>query len=320
MNQYLPAIISAALTCGVLLVVYAIYKLRTAQDPLARMEETPSRYGAAPEKKAHKSPVSDYVNKRVAGSSYAEKTARRLSQADIRLTPAEFLSARIGAAALGLLFGMFLGTYIGLPRLVGALALAVVGYMVPAFVIGFKRRKRISSFNSQLADTTMMLANSLRAGYSLLQSMDLMARDAPQPTAMELRRVVQEVGVGLTLADALANLLRRVPSGDLDLLITAIGIQQEVGGNLSLVLEGIAHTIRERVRIKGEVRVLTSQGRYSGYVITCLPIAMAVLVNLINPGYMNPLFKFPWIVMPIASAVMIVIAYAIIRKIVNIEV
>lgn len=314
-----PALISLALSAGVLLIILAVVLSRSGRDPWARMDGAPVArdHGAARERSA---PVKEYLNRRLQGSTYAEKVARQLTQADVRLSPAEFVAAQIGAAAVGGVLGVLLAMRLGLPVLVGVLVMALANSRAPALVVRFKRAKRVKLFNAQLADTTMMLANSLKAGYSLLQSMDLISKDAPAPTSVEYRRVVQEVGVGLTLTEALANLLRRVPSDDLDLMITAIGVQQEVGGNLSTVLEGIAHTIRERVRIKGEIGVLTSQGRYSGYVITALPIGMGAIITLINPGYMAPLFTFPWIIMPIVSLILIGIAYFIIRKIVNIEV
>jgi tight adherence protein B len=155
--------------------------------------------------------------------------------------------------------------------------------------------------------------------------MDLVAREARAPMATEFRRVVQEVGLGMSTDVALANLHRRVPSDDLDLMITAINIQHEVGGNLAQILEGISHTIRERVRIKGEIRAITSMQRGSGYVITAMPIFLAVMLSMINPGYMAPIFTFglppdAWCCFPLTSLVMIGIGYVVIMKIVDIDI
>lgn len=321
MSPLMPAIISASLAVGLLLVMYAIVKLRTGPDPWVRLERGAQRQPeATPGKKGRKSPLSDKMNKKMSGSGYADKIARRMVQADIKLSPAEFVASRVGAAAIGGVVGYLLALRVGLPPPAGVAVMLLVGYMVPSLVVGYKRKKRVDQFNQQLADSVMMTANSLKAGYSLLQSMDLISRDAPQPTATEFRRVVQEIGVGLSLTDALQNLLRRVPSPDLDLLISAIGIQQDVGGNLSTVLEQIANTIRERVKIKGEVKVLTAQGRASGYVITGLPLIIGVALNIINPEYVKPMWTWPWILMPGVALIMIGIAYFIIQKIVNIEV
>jgi tight adherence protein B len=155
--------------------------------------------------------------------------------------------------------------------------------------------------------------------------MELVSREAPPPMSNEFRRVVQEVGLGLSTEDAMNNLLRRVPSDDLDLLITAVNIQHEVGGNLAPILETIGHTIRERVRIKGEIAVLTAQGRISAYVITALPIFLAIVITVINPTYMAPIFTFglppnAWCCLPVTALAMIIAGFFAIMKIVDIEV
>jgi tight adherence protein B len=153
----------------------------------------------------------------------------------------------------------------------------------------------------------------------------MVGREAPAPTSSEFRRVVQEVGLGRTTEEALNNLLRRMPSDDLDLLITAVNIQMEVGGNLAQILDTIGHTIRERVRIKGEIQTLTAQGRISAYVITGLPIALGIFITMLNPDYMAPIFTFgmppaAWCCLPVTSLVMIAIGYFAIMKIIDIEV
>ncbi|MDQ3327134.1 MAG: type II secretion system F family protein [Chloroflexota bacterium] len=320
MSELFPALISSVLCVGVLFITFAIVRLRSGGDLWSRLEPSQKAASGDVGSKDKAKPVQDFVANRMKDSSFADKIARKLVQADVRLTPAEYVSSQVAAIAVGALVGIPVALRFGFPIWVGGLLLGAVGFFVPSLVVKRKRAKRVSQYNAQLGESTLMLANSLRAGYSLLQSMDLISRDAPVPTSTEFRRVVQEVGVGLSLNDALANLLRRVPSEDLDLLITAISVQQEVGGNLSQVLEQIAHTIRERVRIKGEVKVLTSQGRYSGYVITALPFGMAMIISVINPGYMSPLWTFPWICLPLASLGLIGLAFVVIRKIVNIEV
>ncbi len=207
----------------------------------------------------------------------------------------------------------------------GGILGAVLGSFLPNVYVGFRSKRRVRAFNNQLADTITMLASSLRSGYSLLQSMDLVSRESRPPMASEFRRVVQEVGLGMSTEVALSNLLRRVPSEDLDLMITAINIQHEVGGNLAQILEGISHTIRERVRIKGEIRAITSMQRGSGYVITGLPIFLAITLSTINPGYMAPIFTFglppnAWCCFPVTCLAMIGIAFVIIQKIVDIDI
>lgn len=251
--------------------------------------------------------------------------ARNLARADIKLTVTEFIGIKILAALAGAAFGAIVGRAAPTAMLLVAIVGAVLFSFLPDVYVNFMAKRRLKAFSNQLGDTIGMLANSLRSGYSFLQSMELVSREAPAPMAQEFRRVVQEVGLGLSTTQALDNLLKRVPSDDLDLLITAVNIQQEVGGNLAQILETIGHTIRERVRIKGEIMVLTAQGRISGYVITFLPIALATFITITNPDYMAPLFEFglppnAWCCFPVASIVMIVVGYIAIMKIVDIEV
>jgi tight adherence protein B len=207
-----------------------------------------------------------------------------------------------------------------------ALLGALIGFYAPGFYVRRRHAKRLSTFNAQLGDTISLLGNAMRSGYSMLQAMDMVARESPDPTREEFTRVVREVSLGLSPEEALANLVRRIGSDDLDLLVTAINVQREVGGNLAQILDTIGTTIRERVRIQGEIKVLTSQQTLSGYVITMLPIALGVLLYLINPKYMSQLFSteqmicMPVIAMPICGGIMMLLGFLVIKKIVAIEV
>lgn len=261
----------------------------------------------------------------VAKGKQGSQISRDLARADMKFTVTEFIGLKILAAILGAGLGALLGRANPQAMIIVALVCAVLGSFVPNLYVAFAARRRLKAFNNQLGDSINMMANSLRSGYSFLQSLELVSREAPQPTSTEFRRVVQEVGLGLSTEQALANLLKRVPSDDLDLLVTAVNIQMEVGGNLAQILETIGHTIRERVRIKGEIQVLTAQGRISAYVITGLPIALAAGITMMNPEYMAPIFTFgfppqAWCCLPVAGLVMIVIGFFVIMKIVDIEV
>ncbi len=212
------------------------------------------------------------------------KIQRDLARADLKLRPAEYYYIRFGmAAALGLILWVFRDPFSGVVGL-------LLGYMLPRFWVGRRIGKRLSGFNKQLPDTIVLLSNSLRAGSSFLQSIELVSREGEPPMSEEMGRVVREVNLGLGMEESLANLVRRIKSEDLDLMVTAIGIQQQVGGNLAEILDTIAFTIRERVRIKAEIGTLTAQGRMSGYLVAFLPIAIAVALNFINPAFMAPLF------------------------------
>jgi tight adherence protein B len=140
----------------------------------------------------------------------------------------------------------------------------VLGAFLPRIYINIQKGKRLVRFNNQLADMLNLMVNGLRAGYSTMQAMEAVSKELPAPISEEFRRVVQEMQLGVTMEQALDNLLRRIPSLDLDLVITAMNVQREVGGNLAEILATISHTIRERVRVKGEIRVLTAQQVYSG--------------------------------------------------------
>jgi tight adherence protein B len=212
------------------------------------------------------------------------KIQRDLARANLKLRPAEYYYIRLGmAAGLGLLLWLFRDPVSGV---IGAL----IGYMLPRFWVSRRISGRLKAFNKQLPDTIVLLSNSLRAGSSFLQSIELVSREGEPPMAEEMGRVVREVNLGLGMEESLANLVRRIKSEDLDLMVTAIGIQQQVGGNLAEILDTIAFTIRERVRIKAEIGTLTAQGRMSGYLVAFLPIAIAVALNFINPAFMAPLF------------------------------
>jgi len=216
--------------------------------------------------------------------------------------------------------GSFLGRGFGSFALVVGLLLGIIGLYIPDIMVGRKGNKRIKTFNSQLGDTIMLCANSLRSGYSLLQSLELISKEAPVPMCDEFQRVIREVSLGLATREALSNMLRRVPSDDLDLLITAINIQSEVGGNLATILDKIGHTIRERVRIKGEIKVLTAQQQYAGYIISGLPLALCGVLMLISPQYVTKMFPWPYTCMPICGLILIASGFMAIMKIVQIDI
>ncbi|ABY33759.1 MAG TPA: secretion system protein [Chloroflexus aurantiacus] len=261
----------------------------------------------------------------VAKSKQGSSIQRELARADLKLTVAEFIGLKLGAALLGVVFGFILGRANFLAQIGAATAAAIVFSFLPNLYVNMRAAQRIKAFNNQLGDVITMMANALRGGYSFLQTLDMVSREAPPPAATEFRRVVQEVGLGRSTEEALQNLLRRMPSDDLDLLITAVTIQMEVGGNLAQILDTIGHTIRERVRIKGEISTLTAQGRISSWIITGLPIGLAMFITVVNPDYMAPLFTFgfppqAWCCMPVASLFMIAMGYFAIQKIIDIEV
>lgn len=323
----LPVIIGIVSIGLVVVAIGGVFAFRFARrdstgERLARFTGTEAQAGQSG---SNTTQTIDQLDQAVSKSKRGGRIAADLARADLKLKVVEFIALKVAAAIIVGAIGAYIGRADFLAVVIAGLVGAILGSFIPDIYMNFRAGQRVKSFNNQLADSITMMANSLRGGYSFLQTLDMVSREAPKPTSDEFRRVVQEVGLGRTTEEALNNLQRRLPSEDLDLLVTAVNIQHEVGGNLAQILDTIGHTIRERVRIKGEINTLTAQGRISGYVITALPILLASYISLVNPDYMAPLFTFgfppeAWCCMPVTSIVMIVIGYYAIMKIVDIEV
>jgi len=308
----------------ILVVVIIMMRRSRTPDVSQRLSEFAGRTDPKDSEPAARQAL-DRIDAVVSKSKQGSNMARDLARADLKLTVAEFIGVKVLAAFVGLGIAMYVGRADQRAMFAAGLVGAVVFSFIPNIYLGVRAGQRIKSFNNQLGDTITMMANALRGGFSFLQTLDMVAKEAPSPMSAEFRRVVQEVGLGRTTEEALQSLMRRMPSEDLDLLITAVNIQMEVGGNLAQILDTIGHTIRERVRIKGEIQTLTAQGRISAWVITGLPIGLAVFISMVNPGYMAPIFTLGmppehWCCLPVASLVMIAIGYFTIMKIMDIEI
>ena len=278
---------------------------------------------AAPAPGGRASPFGELLNRAVAGFRFAENIKRDLARADLRFTVGEYLAV-IVIVAVAL---TFLGWFLGRSLLFGVVA-GLGGLFLPRLYVGSQQGQRLRNFENQLGDMLNLVVNGLRAGYSAMQAMESVARELPPPISLEFFRVVQEIQLGVPQEAALANLLRRMPSKDLDFVITAINVQREVGGNLAEILDNISYTIRERVRIKGEIETLTAQGQITAWVISLLPIGLGLLLFLINRSYMMNIFGPPimfgipicGIAMIGTALIMIGTGFAITQKIVDIEV
>ena len=269
------------------------------------------------------------LNRVVENRDFGANLARDIARADLRLKPSEFLAIWAGAI-FGVPF-LFILLSLGVPALRSPLALLVgafIGFMLPRFWLGRRKSGRLGAFNKQLPDTITLLANGLRAGSSFLQAVELVVRESRPPISTEFSRVIREVNLGLPFDQAMENMVRRVRSDDLELMATAINIQHTVGGNLAEILDSIAFTIRERIRIKGEIRTLTAQQRLSGYVVGFLPIGLAGFLFVAAPNFMQPMFEKPpealglplGVVILFMGGFMMFIGFLLIRKIVDIEV
>lgn len=256
------------------------------------------------------------VDEAMAKQTWAENVKEDLARADLSLTVTEYLLIRVAAIVILFVVGFFLQR-----NLLVGIILAAVGFAVPTIYVRVRQGRRLGAFNGQLPDVLDHLQGSLRAGYGLLQSVEWVSRQIPNPAGMEFDRVVREVQLGRNVLEALDSMVRRIPSDDLALIVTAIKIQYEVGGSLAEILEIVAHTIRERVRIQREISVLTAQQRISGYVLMVLPIGMAIFLFVVNPDYIMPMFEpGPILCVPIGTVVLMVMGFLIMRRIIDIEV
>ncbi|MDI3269326.1 MAG: type II secretion system F family protein [Bacillota bacterium] len=250
------------------------------------------------------------------GEDWRRRLSRQLRQAGLLWRPEEFLAFQATMALLGA--GLF-------ALLLRSLWLAPVGFLLGWVAMGLyltqKKHERLLQVERDLPTALDMMSGALKAGNSLLQAMETVARELDSPLGRELEQVIHEMRLNVSLEDALANLLDRVPSDDLDLMVTAIQIQRQVGGNLAIILETIASTIRGRLQVLAEVRVLTSQGRLSGWIVGLLPVALLLFMAMANPSYVQPLFTTTvgWVLL-LVGLVLEGIGALIIRKIIQIEV
>ncbi len=314
--------------CLFLVILLGVGVFISVRSERTQLERRLGRYmqdeAAATERKEERSVVIEWVEKRVRKSSLGENIARQLARADLKLKVGEYLTLIVvSALGVGLLFWLLSGAGLHLRGLISAMGGAVVGFFLPQFYVHSQQANRLRRFNDQLPDMLNLMVNGLRAGYSTLQALEAVSREMPPPISDEFRRVVQEIQLGVPIEKALENLYRRIPSDDLDFVITAINVQREVGGNLSEILETISFTIRERIRIKGEIRVLTAQVRTSGTIMALIPVFLTVFLWFLNPDYMNSFF-LRGLVCGLAAlglaAALVIIGYMIMMRIANIEV
>ena len=244
------------------------------------------------------------------------KLTEELAKADLKLRVSEYVMIIIGLIVL-----LCVVLFVRFQNPILALLGIPIGYFAPGFFLKFRQRRRLKAFNYQLGDTIVLLSNALKAGYSFAQAMATIAKSSSPPMADEFSRAVREMNLGVSVDDALQHMVKRIESEDFDLMVTAVQIHRVVGGNLAEILDTIAFTIRERIRIQGEIRTLTAQARASGWIITGLPFALGLILTFISPSYITPMFH-EWIgyVLMGLGMVAILIGYGIISKITNIQV
>jgi tight adherence protein B len=323
MNMTMVLMIGGGLAVLMLIIgviVSSSEERKLVDDRVGRYLGDPSRGSGERVSDDRSAQLSDTLNNLLGGFSWSQKISKDLARADLKLRVGEYLLASVGVVVATAAIAWYFGQQQVLSAVIGA----VIGFFVPGFYVRREQARRLTRFDEQLSDMLNLMVNGLRAGYSTLQALEAVSKELPPPISDEFRRVVQEMQLGVPMDRALDNLWRRIPSKDLDLVITAMNVQREVGGNLSEILETISHTIRERVRIKGEIRVLVSQVMTSGKFLSAMPVLLTVGLYFLNRPYMMNFFneQTRWLGIPmlIAGAILIITGYFTMKKIADIEV
>lgn len=306
----------------VALVVILISVVRTLQggnDVVERVQQfayvqTTETRGGGDQRRVRLLRVRMRVNSMLSSLS-SEGLRLQLLRANWPITETEYTLIRLGIASFGLALGsLFSGS------ILPGIGLAIIAFFMPVMFLRRRINQRQLAFARQLVDTLLLINGGIRAGYSLLQSLDIVIDEMKAPTSEEFYRVRREVGLGLPLTRALENLGVRMENDDLNLVIAAININTQVGGSLSTMLQAVTNTIRERIRLFSEVRALTAQNRNSGTILTFLPIVVGGVLFVLNPSYMARLFEPGWILcIPAGALFGILLGNIIIRRMVKID-
>jgi tight adherence protein B len=240
----------------------------------------------------------------------------QLTRANWRMTVTEFVLIRLALTVAGLLVG-----WIAFSSVLSGAGLALITYFAPGIVLRRRISRRQIGFERQLIDILVLITGAVRAGFSLLQAVEVVMKEMKPPASEEFKRVLRETGLGLPVPEALRNLAARTENDDFDLMVTAVEIQYQVGGNLATMLSAVTDTIRERVRLFGEVRVLTTQQRYTAYLLSLLPFFIGGMMFIMNPEYMMRIFEpGPILVIPVGALIGIILGHISIKRIARIEV
>jgi len=313
-----PLLFGALVALSVLVGFVGLWRTLASRDPLeARLQE----YGAQAEaaegartREGGSRRAWPGVNRLLAGLGLGPRLATALSQADVAWTAAEFALVVLAAALLGYLAGTWRS---GLPL---GVVLALLFGCLPLLYLNIRRRRRRNALTAQLPDVLSLLVGALRTGYGLSQAMEMLVEQVPPPTSTELARATRAVRLGQPIHQALIEMAGRVGTDDFDLVVTAMNVQYEMGGNLAETLGTISETVRDRIRIKRQIRTLTAQQRFTGYFLAVWPLLVGLVIYLLNPEYIKQLFVPGWLLLPVLALVMQVIGFLVILRIVDIEV
>lgn len=259
---------------------------------LEESEAEEKAMGIQTDKNAALTKFSKIIEKLNLFKAHSDKIALKLSAAGMKWRASEWLTMQLGIAVFFFFLGTAFGAILwGRNFMMGAIPGLFIGWMLPSMVLAMKKSGRQKAFSGQLVDTLGLISNSLKAGYSFLQAVEMVSKEAPMPTKEEFQRLLREHSLGLPLDDAMDAMAKRMQSPDFDLTVTVVLIQRQIGGNLAEILENIAATIRERIKLIGTIKALTAQGKMGGMVITALPTGLFGIMYLLNPDVMGMLFK-----------------------------
>jgi len=256
------------------------------------------------------------LNRLLSRFDLATRIDRRLNQADMKMRVGRFLLLTGVLFCAGLVTGMLLHW----PTVV-SVAVGLVLMLIPNTVVNVKRRLRFKLFMNHFPEALEMFARSLRAGHSFTGAIQLVAQEMPHPIGPEFSKVFEEQNLGIPLRQALLGMTERIEALDVKFFVTAILIQRETGGNLAEIIDKIGHVIRERFRIQGQLKIFTAQARITGFILSLLPVGVALLIAMLNPEYMKPLWFESTGRFLIALAVTLqILGVLAIRKIIRIKI
>lgn len=247
---------------------------------------------------------------------YLQESERTLQSIFLSIPPQQLMYISFAT-----MVGLAIILYFMFESIAMASTFALPGFFAPHVLLWYLKKSRMDTFGQQLVDTLDNMSNSLKAGYSLPQCFELVSREMPPPISQEFRILNRELRLGLPMDQGLKNMCTRMPTEDLDLVVTAILISRELGGNLTEVFENIANVIRERFRIEGKIKALAAQGKLQGIIVSCMPALMAYAIHKVNPELMRPMYTtiYGWGLIVIIC-IMIYFGYYFIQKICNIDV
>lgn len=307
-------LVPISIIVAVLFAAIAVYRQLMADNEMQK--NVSASLGAAIRRPSTKGKLSENLDKQITKLSMAARIEQQLVAADSKMSVSEFLMTRAGFGVAGFVVGWLVSGYV-----VVGFVLCFVCTKFPAMQLNRQISKRGEAIESQLPDMLSLLTGSLRAGYGLLHACRVVQQEMPKPISTEFARVIKETTLGISLGDALDHMVERVKNEDLEMMVTAIHIQNEVGGSLADVLAVITETIRERIELKGEIRSMTAQQRLTGWMLSLMPIGVGILLMMISPDYMMEVFKPGWpMLIPISAVVMIIVGNLIMRQLMKIEV